>query len=314
MTAYIIRRLLAVPVVLLILSLGAFFMIRAIPGDVVDLKLERTYTPERAAALRAHLGLDQPAYKQYPKWIGGVVTGDFGDSLVTGRPVIDEIWRRLPITLELGLMTLFMSVVVGIPAGIIAAVQQNRISDQALRLVSIVGLAIPTFWLATLVIVIPAVTVSWSPRFGYIEFVDDPIANLKQFAIPGAVGAMGFAAILLRLTRVQMLEVMRQDYVRTARAKGLKEFTVILRHALKNAMIPVLTVVGLSLAGLVSGSVFLEQIFSLPGLGRYAVQSVTASDYTAIQAFVLLIGIVFVLVNLIIDLLYAVLDPRIRYS
>ena len=314
MTAYIIRRLLAVPVVLLILSLGVFFMVRAIPGDVVDQKLERTYTPERAAALRAHLGLDRPFYEQYPEWLGNVVTGDFGDSLINGQPVLQEIWRRLPITLELGVLTLLMSVLFGVPAGIITAVRQNGLSDHVLRLVSIIGLAIPTFWLATLVIVIPAVMFSWSPHFGYIKFVDEPLANLKQFAVPSAVGAAGFSAILLRLTRVQMLEVLRQDYVRTARAKGLKETVVITNHALKNAMIPVVTVIGLSLAGLVSGSVFLEQIFSLPGLGRFAVQAVTASDYPSIQAFVLLTGVVFVFVNLVNDLLYAVLDPRIRYS
>ena len=314
MTAYIVQRLLAVPVVLLILSLGVFFMVRAIPGDIVAQKLERTYTVERAEALRAHLGLDRPFYVQYPEWLGEVFRGDFGISLDTGRSVNDEIVRRLPITVELGVLTLMMSVVVGIPAGIITAVRQNGVTDQLLRLVSIIGLAVPTFWAATLVIVIAAIYLNWAPRFGYIEFVDDPIANLKQFSVPAAVGALGFSAILLRLTRVQMLEVLRQDYVRTARAKGLKNAPVVLRHALKNAMIPVVTVVGLSLAAVVSGSVFLERIFSLPGLGNYAVTSVTKSDYPVIQAFVLLTGLVFVLVNLVIDLLYAVLDPRIRYS
>ena len=314
MTSYIIRRLVAVPVVLFILSLGVFFMVDAIPGDVVTARLENSYTPARAEALRAYLGLDRPFYVRYGEWLGGVFQGDFGDSLINDQPVGAEMLRRLPITLELGAMTLLMSVLFGIAAGIVAAVQQNKLPDQALRLVSIFGLAIPVFWLATLVVALPPVYAGWSVKFGYVAFLDNPVANLEQFAIPAAVGAFGFSAILLRLTRVQMLEVLRQDYVRTARAKGLKNAPVILRHALKNAMIPVVTVVGLSLAAVVSGSVFLERIFSLPGLGNYAVTSVTKSDYPVIQAFVLLTGLVFVLVNLVIDLLYAVLDPRIRYS
>ena len=314
MTSYIIRRLVAVPVVLFILSLGVFFMVDAIPGDVVTARLENSYTPARAEALRAYLGLDRPFYVRYGEWLGGVFQGDFGDSLINDQPVGAEMLRRLPITLELGAMTLLMSVLFGIAAGIVAAVQQNKLPDQALRLVSIFGLAIPVFWLATLVVALPPVYAGWSVKFGYVAFLDNPVANLEQFAIPAAVGAFGFSAILLRLTRVQMLEVLRQDYVRTARAKGLTATVVVMRHVLKNAMIPVVTVVGLSLGGLVSGSVFIEQIFSLPGLGRYVVYSVSQADYPAIQAFVLLAGVVFTLVNLAVDLLYTVLDPRIRYS
>ena len=314
MSAYIARRLIAVPVVLLILSLGVFFMVDAIPGDVVTQRLENSYTPARAEALRAYLGLDRPFYERYWDWLSGVFQGDFGNSLINDQPVADEMLRRLPITLELGVMTLLMSVMFGIGAGIVSAVRQNKLSDHVLRFVSIFGLAIPVFWLATLVVGLPPVYTDWSVKFGYIAFLDDPTANLEQFAIPAATGAFGFSAILLRLTRVQMLEVLRQDYVRTARAKGLTGLVVINRHVLKNAMIPVVTVVGLSLGGLVSGSVFIEQIFSLPGLGRYVVYSVDRADYPAIQAFVLLAGIVFTLVNLAVDLLYTVLDPRIRYS
>ena len=314
MTSYIVRRLVAVPAVLLILSIGVFFMMDAIPGDVVAQRLENSYTPARAEALRAYLGLDQPAYQRYGEWLAGVFQGDFGKSLINDKPVAEEVWRRLPITLELGLMTLLMSVIFGIGAGILAGVRQNKLSDHVLRFVSIFGLAVPVFWSATLVVGIPPVISDWSVRFGYVAFLDDPAANLQQFAIPAAVGALGFSAILLRLTRVQVLEVLRQDYVRTARSKGLVGARVIQRHVLKNAMIPVVTVVGLSLGGMVSGSVFIEQIFSLPGLGRYVVYSVEQGDYPALQAFVLLAGIAFTLVNLVIDLSYTVLDPRIRYS
>ncbi len=314
MTAYIIRRLVAVPVVLLILSIGVFFMVDAIPGDIVAAKLENSYTPARAEALRAYLGLDRPVMVRYFDWLGGIFQGDFGNSLFNDKPVREELWKRLPVTLELGLMTLLMSSIVGVGAGIIAGVRQNGVSDQLLRFISIFGLAIPVFVAATLVVGLPPVYSDWSVKFGYVHFLDDPLANLAQVSIPAAVGALGFSAILLRLTRVQVLEVLRQDYVRTARAKGLLGFTVIWRHVLKNAMIPVITVVGLSLGGMVSGSVFLEQIFSLPGLGRYIVNSVNQSDYPAVQAFVLLAGVVFTLVNLVIDLAYTVLDPRIRYS
>ena len=314
MTAYILRRIAAVPVVLFILSIAVFFMVDAIPGDIVAQKLENSYTPARAEALRAHLGLDRPVIVQYFDWLGGIFQGDFGNSLWNDKPVRDELWQRLPVTLELGLMTLLMSSIFGIGAGIVAGVRQNKASDQLLRFVSIFGLAVPVFWSATLVVGLPPVFSGWSVTFGYVHFLDDPFANLEQVAIPAAVGALGFSAILLRLTRVQVLEVLRQDYVRTARSKGLLGFTVIWRHVLKNAMIPVITVVGLSLGGMVSGSVFIEQIFALPGLGRYIVNAVNQSDYPAVQAFVLLAGVVFTLVNLLVDLTYTVLDPRIRYS
>jgi len=314
MTAYIVRRLVAVPVVLFILSIAVFFMVDAIPGDIVAAKLENSYTPARAEALRAHLGLDRPVIVQYGDWLGGIFQGDFGNSLWNDRPIRNELWDRLPVTLELGLMTLLMSTLFGVGAGIIAGVRQNKIEDHVLRFVTTFGLAIPVFVSATLVVGLPPVFTDWSVKFGYVDFLEDPFANLGQVAIPAAVGALAFSSILLRLTRVQVLEAMRQDYVRTARAKGLLGFTVIWRHVLKNAMIPVVTVIGLSLGGMISGSVFLEQIFSLPGLGRYIVNSVNQSDYPAVQAFVLLAGVLFTLVNLIIDLTYTVFDPRIRYS
>ncbi len=314
MRQYIIRRLLLFPVTVLIITLAVFFMVRAIPGDIVDQKLENNYSEERAAELRAHLGLDQPFWVQYPEWITGLLRGDFGRSMVSGRPVQEEMLERLPVTLQLGAYTLLIAVGLGIPAGAVAAVRQGSLSDHSLRLLSIVGLAIPTFWLATLALVIPSITIGWSPKFGYVPFTEDPWTNFQQLIVPAAIGAAAFGAILLRITRVQMLEVMRQDFIRTARAKGLTSYDVVVRHALKNAMIPVVTVVGLSLGSVVSGSVFLEQIFSLPGLGRYAVSAVAGSDYPAIQAFVVMTGVVFVLVNLVVDLLYAVLDPRIRYT
>jgi peptide/nickel transport system permease protein len=309
-----VRRLLLVPVVLLLLSLFVFWMVRSIPGDVVDFRLESSYTPERAEQMRADLGLDQPLWQQYPDWLGDAVQGDLGRSFITDRPVLQEIKERIPVTLELVILSVLIQLIVGIPLGIIAAVRQGGIVDHGIRLISIVALAVPSFWVATLVLVIPSILWEWSPPFGYSKFFDDPLRNLEQFAIPAAILGLSLSAIILRLTRAQMLEVLRQDYITTARAKGLRGMTVVQRHALKNALIPIVTVVGLTVAGAISGAVIIETIFALPGLGSYGVDAVNRRDYTAIQAFALVVGAAYILINLIVDVSYGYLNPRIRYS
>lgn len=314
MATYIARRVLLVPIVLLLLSMLVFWGIRAIPGDVVDLRLENSYTPERAQQLRKDLGLTDPIWRQYPSWLGRALRGNLGYSFITDRPVATELRERYPVTLELVLFSLAVPVLIGIPAGILAAMNQGGWLDRAILLVSILALAVPNFWVATLVLTIPSVLFHWSPPFGYTPFLDDPFRNLEQFAIPALIIGLFLTALLLRLTRAEMLEVLRQDYIVTARAKGLRSGAVVLRHALKNAMIPVITVLGLALASALSGAVIIEQIFSLPGLGSYGVDAVMRRDYTAIQAFTLFIGASYVGVNLLVDVSYSYLNPRIRYQ
>jgi peptide/nickel transport system permease protein len=313
-SSYILRRLLFVPLVLFLLSLFVFWAIRSIPGDVVDLRLEGSYTPERASQLRSSMGLDRPWWEQYPRWLSGVVRGDFGRSFVTNRPIASEIRERLPVTAELVVLSMSIQMLLGIPLGIIAAATRGSLIDQGIRLVSIFALAVPSFWVATLVLVIPSVLFQWSPPFGYSPITDDPLRNLRQFATPALIIGLYLSAIILRLTRTQMLEVLGQDYVRTARAKGLGRVTVLRRHALKNAILPVVTVLGLALANAIGGAVIIETIFALPGLGSYGVNAVLQRDYTALQAFTLVVGASYVLINLLVDLSYAYLNPRIRYT
>ncbi len=314
MTAYIVRRLLLVPVVLLLLTGAIFLLTRSIPGDVVDVRLQDSYTPERAAAMRRDLGLDREIWEQYPIWLAEILTGDFGTSFVTDRPVLTEIADRAPVTVQLVIMTMIVQVLIGIPLGVVAAINAGNIVDHVIRLVSILFLAVPSFWLATLVLIVPAVAWGWSPPFGYSEFFDDPVRNLQQFATPAIIAGISLSALILRLTRAQMLDVLRQDYITVARAKGLRMFTIVRRHALKNALIPIVTVVGLSLANAIAGAVIIETIFALPGMGSYGVESTLRRDYPAIQAFVLVVGVSYVFVNLIVDCSYAYLNPRIRYS
>ena len=307
------RRLLLLPVVVLMLSIFVFGLVRSVPGDVVAAKLENSYSQAQADELLAQYGLDKPVVEQYFTWLGRVFQGDFGRSFVTNREISEDLSQRLPTTLELLFLVTLMQVPLGIGLGIVSAMYQDRLSDYAIRFLSIVLLAIPSFWLATLVIILPSIWWQWSLPIGYSKLWDDPDRNLYQLSIPAALAAFSSAAVVMRVTRSQMLEVIRADYVRTARAKGLRERSVIYRHALKNALIPVVTVIGLTVGAGFSGLVIMEQVFSIPGIGSYTVAALASRDYPVIQAVVLIIGIAFTLVTLAVDLSYVWLDPRVRF-
>ena len=314
MTTYILRRLLLVPVTLFILSFGTAMIMRLTPGDVVDYRLQNSYTPERAEALREQLGLNKGPFEAYFDWMSNAFQGDFGSSFISATPIVDEIKRRFPVTIQLVVLTIIVQAILAIPFGALAAVRQNGLSDHSIRIVSVIVLAVPSFVVAVFALKFPAIWWGWFPPLGYVPFQEDPLRNMQVYSIPVTVGALGLMATLIRLTRTEMLEVLRQDYIRTARSKGLREGTVVPRHALRNALIPVVTVLGLSFGGALGGVVIIEQIFSLPGLGLYALNAVRQEDYLVVQTFVVFSGFMFVMVNLVVDLVYAWLNPRIRYS
>jgi len=311
---YVARRVLNIIPTLVGLSLIVFLMMRVIPGDATDVILQESPTAVRKDELRAELGLDRPLHEQYVLWISGVVQGDFGTSFWTNRPVLDGIQRTFPVTVELAAFASIVALIVALPVGILSAVKQDTLWDYLGRSISIAALSVPNFYLGTLVIVIPAVLWKWVPPVTYRPIWEDPLANLQQFWLPSLVIGASASATLMRMTRSALLEVMRQDYIRTARAKGLAFQTVVMRHALKNSLIPVVTIFGALVAGLLTGTVITESIFNLPGLGRLTIDAIGQRDYPQIQANVLLFGLVYTIANLMVDLSYAVLNPRIRYG
>ncbi|MYJ57423.1 MAG: ABC transporter permease [Chloroflexi bacterium] len=320
MRTYVIRRLLLLPVTVLLLSVFSFGLVRLVPGSVVDARLSNTMgasasaDPEQRAALEAHFGLDKPVHVQYVNWIGQVLTGDFGDSWLTRESIMDTFARRMPVTAQLLFLTLLLYIPIGIGTGIWSAVRRNRPDDYGIRFVTVLFLAIPNFWLATLVVLIPLVLWRYALPAPYEQLWVSPDTNLIQMIVPAAVAALSGAAVLGRLARSEMLEVLRQDYVRTAQAKGVSGRIVVMRHALRNAMIPLITLIGLVFADGVAGSVIVEQIFGLPGMGRLLVQSIFANDLPVVQLWMLFFGTAFVLINLAVDLSYAVFDPRVRFQ
>jgi peptide/nickel transport system permease protein len=314
MTAYVTRRLLLLVPVLIMLSILIFAIMRSIPGDPAIAILGPQATPERIEIVREELKLNDPMPVQYWTWLKGAVQGDFGESYVHHGPVIDEIKDRFPVTIQLVLMAMLLSLIVGIPSGIISAVKQNTPIDYAARVVNIFALSIPGFWLATLMLLLPSLWWEYAPPVGYVPIWEEPATNLEQFYLPAIALAAASAAAIMRIMRSAVLEVMRSDYVRTARSKGLRERTVILRHVMRNSLIPVLSVIGLQVGILLGGEVIIEQIFTLPGLGRLLIESILLSDYAVVQAIVLYLAAVVILINLLVDVLYALLDPRIKYS
>jgi peptide/nickel transport system permease protein len=310
---YFLKRLLVAVPSLLIATMIVFTLPRLIPGDVVQLMLDEKAYAKDIEELREKLGLNRPIYVQYFEWVGRVVRGDLGESLWTKRPVLEEVGRRLPITLELALFASLVAVAISIPIGVISATRQDTLRDYLARSAAILGLSMPGFWLATLVIVLPAIWWGWRPVSGFVEFATDPLAHVVQLLLPAAILGIASAAALMRLTRGMLLEVLRQDYVRTAWAKGLRERVIVLKHGLRNAVIPVVTVLGIQIAQIIGGTVIIEQIFGIPGMSRFLFDAINQRDYPVIQGVNLIVVSFIVLMNLTVDALYAVLDPRIRY-
>ena len=309
---YFLKRLLVAIPSLLIATVIVFSLVRLIPGDVVVLMMEENQYADDIEAMRAKLGLNRPIYLQYFQWVGRALRGDLGDSLYTRRPVVSELLARVPVSLELGAVAIFFAIVLGIPVGILSAVRQDTAQDYAARGGAILGLSVPGFWLGTLVVVLPAIYFKWSPSIQFTKLADNPWGHVTQFILPGLLLGIASAASIMRLTRTQLLEVLRQDYVRTAWSKGLGERIVVLKHSLKNALIPVVTVLGIQIAQVLSGTVIFESIFGLPGMGRFLFDAITERDYPVIQGINLVVVTTVVAVNLLVDVMYAYLDPRIR--
>lgn len=291
-------------------------MIRIIPGDIVDLMIgpELYVGAEYRAELRAKYGLDQPIYVQYSNWVGQIVQGNFGMSLRNDEPVLGTIVRRLPLTAELTVLSVLLSALVAVPLGVISAVKRNSATDFVVRLIAMVGLSIPNFWLAAMLLLVTGVVFHWQPGLLLVPPWVDPWTNLQQMAMPVIALSLALMAIVMRMTRSSLLEVLRQEYIQTARAKGLVTSAIMIRHALKNAFIPVVTVLGVQVGALLGGTVVIEVIFGLPGVGRLVIDAISARDYPMLQGTVLIIAAIFALVNLLVDVAYAYLDPRIRYA
>lgn len=331
MQTFIVRRLLIGIVILFFLSVTVFLLLRIVPGDPAIRICGLNCTKPQIEAIHEQLGLNNPYFpvelrrgppflsfskrSQYGSYLNSLAKGSLGTSIVNKKPVWPQIKSRFPVTIEIMVLTLIFTVIVGIPFGVISAIFRNSAADLVVRSTSVLGLAVPSFWVATLVLVLPSDLWGYAPIIGRkVSLFSDPIGNFKQVAPAAAVLALGSAAGVMRLTRSSLLEVMRQDYMRTARAKGLKERSVIVRHGLKNSMIPVITVLGLQVSGLLGGAIIVEQIFTLPGLGLFTLQSLAAKDYDVVLTMTLYAGVTVVLMNLIVDVSYAWLDPRIRYS
>jgi len=331
MQTFILRRLMIGVVILFVLSVTVFLLMRIVPGDPAIRKCGLACTKAQIEQIHKDLGLDKPYFpvelrrgppfvsfsrdSQYGKYISGILTGDLGTSTFNQKKVAPQIIDRMPITIEIMVLTLIFTILVGIPFGVLSAVFRNSPIDYVVRSTSVLGLAIPSFWVATLVLVLPSDLWGYAPIIGRkVSLLDDPIGNFKQVAPAAAVLALGSAAGVMRLTRSSLLEVMRQDYMRTARAKGLTQQAVVIRHGLKNSMIPVVTVLGLQISGLLGGAIIVEQIFTLPGLGLFTLQSLLIKDFDVVQTMTLYAGATVVLLNLLVDVSYAWLDPRIRYS
>lgn len=316
MNRYVLRRLWLLIPTMFGISIIVFAVMHLVPGDIVDALLgpDATLDPAARATLRRILGVDTPVYIQYVHWLGGVLHGDLGVSLATRDSVVSILLRALPITMELAVLSTLLAIAVALPLGIISAIRPYGWLSAAVRFLGLLGLSIPNFWLATILILVTSVYFGWSPALIYVPFFSDPIGNLRQMLLPILSLSVTLVAVVMRMTRSSMLEVLGQDYMRTARAKGLWEMTIIMRHGLKNALIPVITVIGIQFGYLLGGTVVIEQIFGLPGLGWILLGAISQRDYPVIQGGVLVITLAFTLVNLLVDLLYARLDPRIKYG
>lgn len=314
MFRYALTRIVLVVPTLILVSFFVFGIVRAIPGDVVDMMLEQFQYGRDAAELRARLGLDRPVAEQYLSWVGHVVRGDFGQSLWTKRPAVQDLAARFPVTLTLSLLSIAISLLVALPVGILGAIRQDSIADYVARSTAIGALSIPSFWLGTLIVVVPSIYFNWAPSIGSFTPLDGHGLSgyLAQFVLPAICLGVTQSGVIMRMTRAMMLEVLRQEYVRTAWSKGLSTRAVILRHGLRNAMIPIVTIIGGQMPFYFGGSIVMEHIFGLPGLGSFVLEAINRRDYPVIQAVNLFVALLVVLSNLLVDLSYGVLDPRIR--
>jgi peptide/nickel transport system permease protein len=313
MTQYVTRRVLAIVPVLFGISVLVFGLVHLIPGDVAQVLLGTQATDQQIETLRRGFGLDRPLPVQYVDWLSHVLQGDFGVSLRTSRPVLPDLVSRFGVTLQLTVVSMVIALAVAIPLGVASAANRGKTSDALSRVLALLGLSIPNFWLGTMLILFVSLVLHWLPPVGFVSLLDNPWLGLQTLILPALALGTAVAAFIMRMVRSSLLEVLRQDYIRTANAKGLRDNVVLYRHALKNAFIPVLTVIGVQVGYLLGGAVIIESIFSLPGMGRFLLDSINNRDYSIVQGGVLLIALIFSLVNLSVDLVYGWLDPRIRY-
>ena len=316
MQTYILRRLLALVPTLFIASVIVFVIVRMVPGDVIDLMLSQNDAGSNKLTrdqLLETLGLDKPMWEQYGIWISALVfRGDLGNSLWQGDSVVSMIAARLPVTFELGLLAMVIALTVAIPVGVYSAVKQDTAGDYVTRSFSLLMLAVPSFWVGTMITVFPSIWWGWSPEISFVPFAEDPWQNLQQLIIPAGILGLSLSAITMRMTRTMMLEVLRQDYIRTARAKGLSEMLILTRHAVRNALIPVITLIGSQAPILIGGAVILEQIFVLPGMGLLLLDAVNQRDYPVVTGVFFVVGLTVMLINLVVDLSYGLIDPKVR--
>ncbi len=314
MLPFILQRVLTAIPTLLIVTVMVFGIQRALPGDPAVILAGEQQDPEVIAFIRAKYRLDEPVPIQYLAWLGQLARGDLGSSMRTGEPVSSLIFSKLPVTVELSLLSILVAVAIALPAGVVAAARKNSALDVTGTILALSGLSIPNFWLGIMLILLVSVNLGWLPASGYVSLFDDPVENLRRMVMPAFVLGTGLAAVLMRQMRSAMLEVLSQDYVRTAKAKGTSAITVLIRHAMRNALIPVVTILGLQLGTLLSGAVLTEQVFTIPGFGKLVVDAVFNRDYAVVQGVVLFTATAYIAINLVVDVLYAVLDPRISGS
>ena len=317
MRTYILKRLLAMIPTLLGISIVIFLLIRLIPGDTISAMIGTQYklTEAQAASLRAYFGLDKSIPEQYFIWLGSALQGNFGFSVRSGTPVLSEILSRFPLTMELAFLAMVIALIIGIPIGVLSAVRRDSVIDLFGRFLSLVGMALPNFWMGTLIIYVLSVYFNILPNSGsYTEFIADPLTNLSQMIFPAITLGFAFSAAVMRTTRSSLLDELNKDYAQTARAKGRTERSVIIRHCLRNTLIPIITLVGFQMGYLFGGAVIVEDVFSMPGMGRLLLDAISQRDYALVQGSIMFIAFLFVMVNLITDLLYAFANPRIRYE
>lgn len=312
MLSFLGRRIIILIPTFLGITLIVFITIKLIPGDPIIALLQDSYTEELAQELRVKLGLDKPLPVQYAIWLRDLLSGNWGKSIISKEPVLVEIGRRLPVTIELLILALFFTLLISIPIGVLSAVKRNTATDYTLMSLAMLGISLPEFFLGALLLLLFSLKLQWLPATGFVSFWEDPVANLRHLILPALTLGLTRSALITRLVRNSMLEVIRQDYIDTARAKGLKEFLVINKHALKNALIPTVTVVGLQIGYLIGGAIIVESLFSLPGIGSFGIDAILQRDYPMVQAFTVVAASGFIISNFLVDIVYTYLDPRIR--